>query len=148
MFEENFAPFSKRWCTFLKDIFQIIINMHFKECHYHQKKNIVHTNDSYFEMVLESISKRPQCLWNCMRIEGFFFNYAIFQRECMKSGHTFFTEYHILWKIWLGIITDIGGFYVKMPNPCPNGSSSALFCLFFFGIWFDKCHIRQKTRWE
>ena len=31
-------PFSKRWCTFLKEICQIVINSHFKECHDHLKK--------------------------------------------------------------------------------------------------------------
>ena len=96
-------------------------------------------------MVLESVCRRPH-FYETVCYLKVFFNYGTFQREYRKSGHTFFTEYHILWKIWLGIITDIGGFYVKMPNPCPNCSSSALFCFIFFGICFDKCHVLQKTR--
>ena len=118
-------PFSKRWCTFLKEICQIVINSHFKECHDHLKKTSYIYNIYiyiyttwillYFEMVLDFVSRRLHTFYRIVCVLNWrsFSNYILlhsFQIDVMHSfkgthetGHTFFTEYHVLWKIQFGI---------------------------------------------
>ena len=91
-----------------------------------------------FEMVLESFSTRRHTFmklythWRSISDHycALFKDITIFQRECTKSGHTFCKEYHLLWKIRLGI-TDIGRLYVKK---CQTHVLSALCLLYFVSI--------------
>ena len=89
-------------------------------------------------MVLESVSRSRHAFmklcthWRSISDHycTLFKDIAIFQRECTKSGHTFCKEYHLLWKIRLGI-TDIGRLYV---NKCRTHVLSALCLLYFVSI--------------
>ena len=83
-------------------------------------------------MVLESGSRRLHTYWSFffkLVLHSFQIDIAIFQ--CTKSGHTFFTEYHMLWKMRFGI-TDIGGLYVKKCQTHVLAAVAALCLLYFF----------------
>ena len=120
-----------------RKIFQIVINIHFKEYHDYKKNYGVYIY-IYSKWIL---------IWNGIGI-CFQTDVAMFQRECTESGHTFFKEYHVLWKIRLGI-TDIAGLYFKkLPNSCPKCTLSALFCFNFFSHCFWNFRKLDENRWN
>jgi hypothetical protein len=94
------------------------INMHFKECHYPKKTY----RYSY----------------------RFFFNCAIFQRECRKAGRTFFTEYHILWKISFGIKHRYSRILCKNATPLSQLVFVCFFVSFFRNLFWQMPHISEN----
>ena len=98
-------------------------------------------NETEFEMVLESVSRRLHAFYAILYVLKVFFNIllhsfqteiAVLQRECTKSGGTLFMDYHVLKTIRLGFI-DFGCLYTKkMLNPYPK---CTLFALFLDTLW-------------
>ena len=92
---------------------QIVINIHFKECHDDTQKHgmcSVYTHTHIYLYTHMQIDLKLKWCWNlsaegaillyeiAIRIEGDLFQITIafFQKACTKSGQTFFKEYYVL----------------------------------------------------
>jgi hypothetical protein len=129
-----------RWCTFLEGDLSDSYKHSLQRMPWSQKKH-----NGVCKWILINLkwcwnllAEGTIFFWVCIRVEGLFptittvfFWKQILQRECTKSGHSFFQEYHVFWKIRLGI-TDIGGLYVK------TNAEPMCFILFQFSALFLK----------
>ena len=141
---------------FWRDIFQIVKTSSLQRMPWSLERITAYINETEFEVVLESVSRRLHAFYAILYVLKVFFNIllhsfqteiAVLQRECTKSGGTLFMEYHVLKRIRLGFI-DVGCLYTKK---CWTHILSAL-CLLYFGsivaAFFEKCQTLQKARWN
>ena len=129
-----------------RNIFQIVKTSSFQRMPWSLEQITTCTNETGFEMVLESASRRLHVFYAILYVLKVFFNIllhsfqtkiALLQRECTKSGRTLLMECHILQKMRLGFI-DVGWLYAKQ---CWTHILSALCPLYFVSIvaaFFEK----------
>ena len=147
MFEGMLHLFQRDDAFFWRDIFQIVKTSSLQRMPWSLERITAYINETEFEVMLESVSRRLHAFYAILYVLKVFFNIllhsfqteiAVLQRECTKSGGTLFMEYHVLKKIRLGFI-DVGCLYTKkMLNPYPK-------CTLFALFWFNCCGIFLKV---
>ena len=145
-----------------RNIFQIVKTSSFQRMPWSLEQITTCTNETGFEMVLESASRRLHVFYAILYVLKVFFNIllhsfqtkiALLQRECTKSGRTLLMECHILQKnaTWIHRCWVI--VCKTMLNPYPECTLSALFCFNCCGIFwknakpFRKLDLKKYTLW-